>query len=354
MKIDSNYKFNMQLLSYFKQKISGKTALLLSFLFVMFFSVNIYSFYFYSLNTSDKNIIVKINPGTSFKKIVHTLNNQHAISLPYGFELFVGMHGKRASLKAGEYNIEPNVTAKMLLDKMLAGEAVNRSFTIIEGWTVDDLINNIKNSEHFTHTLNENNILSIATKEFRDIKNPEGLFLPDTYNFVSGISDVDFLEHVHFKLVEQLDKAWENRAPNLIYKSKYEALIVASIIEKETCIKSEYNLVSAVLLNRLSKGMRLQMDPTVIYGAKKTYQGIITKAMLKADNIYNTYQNKGLPPTPISLPSLSALEAALHPSLSNALYFVANGEGGHVFSDNLSSHLQAVNKYRLLKSEQKS
>ena len=175
----------------------------------------------------------------------------------------------------------------------------------------------------------------------------EGLFFPDTFYFDRGTQDTILLKRAYYSMQAKLNQAWNNRAPNLPYKNSYEALIMASVVEKETGKNSERPMIAGVFLNRLRIGMRLQTDPTVIYGMGKKYDGNIRRKDLQTDTIYNTYTRSGLPPTPIAMPGLASIEAALHPEQTKALYFVGKGDGSHAFSHSLAEHNHAVSKYQL-------
>ncbi|MNN17897.1 putative aminodeoxychorismate lyase [compost metagenome] len=216
---------------------------------------------------------------------------------------------------------------------------------VIEGTTFKQLITALKNDKNV-----ENTILDLPDDQLMKALgipygHPEGLFAPNTYFFAKGETDKKILTDLYHRQIKALDTAWANRAPNLPYKDKYEALIMASIVEKETSLDSELTQVSGVFVRRLKIGMRLQTDPTVIYGMGNNYKGNITREDLRTPTAYNTYTINGLPPTPIALPSQKAIEAALHPDDSNNIYFVATGNGGHKFTASLQAHNQAVQDY---------
>jgi UPF0755 protein len=254
--------------------------------------------------------------------------------------------GKSAKLKAGNYELKPGTTPLALIDQLVRGEFAQESLAIIEGWSFKQMRQAIAEHpslKHDTAAMTDKELLAKITTQYRM---PEGLFFPDTYLFAKGASDLQIYRQAHAVLLKRLDDAWNGRAPSLPYKSPYEALIMASIIEKETGQKSERNMIAAVFINRLKRGMLLQTDPTVIYGMGDKFQGNIRKRDLETDTPYNTYTRAGLPPTPIALPGVEALRAAMNPANSTALYFVSRGNGTSEFSNNLNDHNRAVNKYQ--------
>jgi len=216
---------------------------------------------------------------------------------------------------------------------------------IIEGTTFKQLIDALKKDHLVTHEISNLPYAQILAALEIPYDHPEGLFAPDTYFFAKGESDKKILKDLYLRQMKALDQAWENRAPDLPYKDKYEALIMASIVEKETSLDSELEQVSGVFARRLKLGMRLQTDPTVIYGMGDKYAGNITRQDLRTPTPYNTYTISGLPPTPIALPSKKAIEAAMHPDQSSNIYFVATGNGGHKFTATLQDHNRAVQEY---------
>ncbi|WP_230658776.1 endolytic transglycosylase MltG [Psychrobacter sp. I-STPA10] len=262
-----------------------------------------------------------------------------------------------APLNAGTYEMPANPSFAQMLKVLQAGEKVALvEVQIIEGKTAKDLYQTLAHTQGINLQVldadgspkpNLKQALGIAADtpqgEFSD--NLEGWFTPDTYHYGEGTTDKQVLQDLYQSQQNILDSAWANRAEGLPYKTPYEALIMASIIEKETSVPEERTLVSAVFVNRLNKGMRLQTDPTIIYGMGERYDGNIRRKDIDEATAYNTYQIDGLPPTPIALPSKASIEAALHPADSDALYFVATGTGGHKFSNNLADHNQAVQAY---------
>lgn len=270
-----------------------------------------------------------------------------------------------APLHAGTYEVPKNASFKQLMDAFKEGQKVDMvTIQIIEGKTAADLYKAIAKTEGVVLEVLESNgkpkadfkqLLGIDafTPEGEFSSNLEGWFTPDTYYYARGITDKQILNDLYKRQQQALDKAWENRAADLPYKNPYEALIMASIIEKETSVESERELVSAVFVNRLNMGMRLQTDPTIIYGMGERYDGNIRRTDINEKTAYNTYQIDGLPPTPIALPSPESIEAAMHPADSDALYFVATGTGGHKFTKTLADHNRAVQEYLQVMREQR-
>ncbi len=265
---------------------------------------------------------------------------------PLLFNLLARVTAKSGKLKAGSYELKPGTTPMRLINQLARGEFAQESLTIIEGWTFKQMRLAMAAHEglkHDTAQLSDQALMAKITPEY---KLPEGLFFPDTYLFAKGASDLQVFRQAHTMLMERLNEAWEKRDPALPYKNPYEALTMASIVEKETGQKSERTMIAGVFVNRLKLGMLLQTDPTVIYGMGEKYEGKIRKRDLEADNPYNTYTRAGLPPTPIALPGAQSLSAALAPAKTDALYFVARGDGTSQFSGNLPDHNRAVNQYQ--------
>jgi UPF0755 protein len=287
-----------------------------------------------------------VTPGTSLKGLAGQLAKAGIIDHPLAFRILGRVMGKSAIIQAGVYTLDAPITAAELYRKMARGEVTQAAIRFIEGWNLREVRGALQAStdlRHDTQGMSDAELLAaIGAAE----SNPEGLFFPDTYFFSPGSSELDILRRAYRDAQEKLHKAWEARATGLPYQSPYEALIMASIIEKETGVPEERPLIAAVFLNRLKLGMRLQTDPTVIYGLGEHFDGNLRKLDLERDTAYNTYTRKGLPPTPIAMPGEASILAALNPAQSKALYFVAKGNGVHVFSDNLAQHNQAVNRYQ--------
>jgi len=298
------------------------------------------------LNIS-KTQLFTVNDGTSFHGFTKMLTNNAWLESRFWLRNYVRLNPELANIKAGTYQIEKNITLLSLLEQLVAGKEHQFSVTFIEGSTFKEWLVLLNNTDNLVHHLTKNSVAEIAEKLAINHKNPEGLFYPDTYAFTANTSDIDILKRAQKKMSRELTNAWQNKHENLPYKNKYQALIMASIIEKESGRLAEHGIISSVFINRLNKKMRLQTDPTVIYGLGERYKGDITYRHLREKTAYNTYRINGLPPTPIAMAGKSALHAALNPLATNYLYFVSNGEGKHIFSTNLKDHNAAVSKYQL-------
>jgi UPF0755 protein len=287
-----------------------------------------------------------IKPGSSLSSTAQQIEAAGVPMQANLFNLLGRLTGKGNKLKAGSYEIKPGTSPLRLLDQLARGEFAQETVTIIEGWTFKQMraaLNQHPGLKHDTADLSDRELMARIAPEY---EKAEGLFFPDTYLFAKGASDWQIYKQAHLMLQKRLTSAWEQRDKNLPYQSAYQALIMASIVEKETGKKSERGEIAGVFVNRLRLGMLLQTDPTVIYGMGERYQGKIYKRDLETDTPYNTYTRPGLPPTPIALPGVAALSAALGPNTTSALYFVSRNDGSSQFSDNLSDHNRAVNKYQ--------
>ena len=262
------------------------------------------------------------------------------------FQVLARVTGQSARIKAGSYELKPNTSPRGLLNQLVRGEFAQEAVTIIEGWTFRQMREAIDASKSLRHETAKLSDAELMAKVSADYKQPEGMFFPDTYLFAKGASDLQIYKQAHQMLLTRLNAAWEKRGPDLPYKTPYEALTMASIVEKETGQKSERAMIAGVFVNRLRTGMMLQTDPSVIYGMGARYEGKIAKKDLTTDTPYNTYTRYGLPPTPIALPGVQSLDAALAPAKTEALYFVSRNDGTSKFSDNLNDHNRAVNQYQ--------
>jgi len=291
---------------------------------------------------------IDVARGARYRDVVRQIRRERVSrAAPLYWRLLGRELGVAGRLHAGEYALPPGITPRALLRKMEAGEVVQHRFTIVDGWTFKQLRVALASDSGLAQTLPGMSDEEVAHKVGIDDGKPEGWFLPETYAWVKGESDFDVLKRAHAAMTKTLDKLWAAREVDPNLSSPYEALILASIVEKETAQPGERPLIAGVFLRRLKFHMRLQTDPTVIYGIGDAYDGNIRRRDLDADTPYNTYTRDGLPPTPIALPGTPALEAALHPAQGDALYFVARGDGSHEFSPTLEAHNRAVQRYQL-------
>jgi UPF0755 protein len=291
-----------------------------------------------------------VERGWSAKKVADELEQQGVINKRYWFDLYARLSKKAGSIKSGEFNLTGPMTVPQLFDALVEGQTVQYSLALIEGSNWKQAIQRVAQSDDLVQTLDEQTRQSAETlMETLGLKelHPEGQFFSDTYAFPKGTSDVEYLRRANAMLNTVLQEEWANRSDNLPLESPYEALILASIVEKETAVASERPLIAGVFLSRLIKRMRLQTDPTVIYGMGDRYDGNIRRSDLTTDTPYNTYTRSGLPPTPISMVGREAIHAVLHPEATKSLYFVARGDGTHQFSETLEQHNVAVRKYQL-------
>jgi UPF0755 protein len=267
---------------------------------------------------------------------------------PQWFKLTAYQSKVTNKLKAGEYELKVGLTMPQILTLFVEGKSRQYSITFPEGWSFKQIFERIQANQYLEKTLASSDVQTIMTKLDSDYKHPEGLFFPDTYFFDKNASDLSLLKTAYQKMQRILMTEWDGREKDLPLKNAYEALILASIVEKETGAAVERPQIAGVFSRRLKKGMLLQTDPTVIYGMGDRYQGNIRRSDLKRATAYNTYVIQGLPPTPIAMPGKAAINAVLHPKKGKSLYFVAegNGKGTHVFSETLRAHNNAVNKYQ--------
>jgi UPF0755 protein len=299
------------------------------------------------INPSAQEIDIKPNSG--LKSIANQLSAQNVIKDEISFILLTKIIGKESSLQAGHYTLNRNITPYQLILSLQNGKTTQGGVTFIEGKTFKQMRQKLESNDAIKQTLNTLSDKELIDKLQIPYNHLEGLFFPDTYYFDRNTQDIIILKRAYKSMASKLDQEWGRRANNLPYKDKYQALIMASIIEKETGKDTERKMISGVFNNRLKLGMRLQTDPTVIYGMGERYQGNIRKKDLLTDTEYNTYTRSGLPPTPIAMPGLASIQAALHPANTNALYFVGKGDGSHAFSSNLADHNRAVVKFQLKK-----
>ncbi|WP_293371796.1 endolytic transglycosylase MltG [Nevskia sp.] len=296
-------------------------------------------------------ISFEIAPGSSLPRVLAVARERGIFrSARQGqyLRVLARVQGAAQAIKAGEYRLEPGIRPRELLALWVSGKTVLQTLQLIEGWRFADAVKLVRAAPTLSHTLPENiDAAALMTALGRSGQASEGRLFPDTYRYTKGMSDVAFLRNALAAMDQVLAEEWALRMPNLPYDAPEQALTMASIIEKETGVSSEREQIAGVFVRRLQLGMRLQTDPTVIYGIGEAYDGNIRSKDLLADTPYNTYTRDGLPPTPICLPGREAIHAALHPAEGDALYFVAKGDGTHHFSATLSEHNFAVKRYQL-------
>ncbi len=309
-----------------------------------------------SLNLQPSSQEIIIEPKSGLRSVANQLVKQGVISEPWPFILLALALHKESYLQAGSYTLNKNVTPYQLLLSLNHGKTTQGAITFIEGHTFAQMRERLAKNEAIKHTIDNLSDASVMSLIGSNQKYPEGLFFPDTYYFERNTKDIVILKQAYVSMRNKLEKAWQEKAEEgvngavaLPYKNSYEALTMASIVEKETGKASERPLIVGVFLNRLRFGMRLQTDPTVIYGLGNRFDGNLRRKDLITDTVYNTYTRSGLPPTPIAMPGLASIEAALHPLATEALYFVGKGDGSHAFSATLAEHNHAVVKYQLRK-----
>jgi UPF0755 protein len=310
------------------------------------------------LNSLDEPLAVasttrfKVAPGARFAHVVSQLDAQGLVPRPRSWVLYARWKGLAGAIKTGEYEIEPGLTPRQLLQKMVKGEVLLHSLTIVDGWRAQDVLVAMRH--------NPDVVVTLPAKARELLEKPdlldkiglagaglEGQFLPETYRFPTGTTDLELLREAHAALTKILDAAWKDRDQSIPLHSAYELLIMSSIVQKESGLPAELPKIAGLYLHRLDIGMRLQADPTVIYGLGDTYDGTIHTVDLRTDGPYNSYTRIGLPPTPIALVSAAVIEATAHPEKTDALYFVASGrgDGSHVFSVTLEQQNAAVAQY---------
>jgi UPF0755 protein len=299
------------------------------------------------LNIGEEGIYYEITPGMTLTAISRDLAKRGVLDKPRYLRWLARWQGSANIIKTGEYEFAQGTTPTGLLDKIVNGKVVQYSLTIVEGWTFRQLMDAVRSHKQIVQTLAGVKDDKIMEKLGYPRKHPEGMFFPDTYFFPKQTTDVEFLQRAYQAMQTILKEEWERRVGALPYKKPYDALIMASVVEKETAVPEERQPIAGVFIRRLERGMRLQTDPTVIYALGDKYDGNIRRRDLRLDSPYNTYRYKGLPPTPIAMPGRDAIHAALHPDASGALYFVARGDGSHEFSETLDQHNKAVIKYQL-------
>jgi UPF0755 protein len=290
---------------------------------------------------------IVVKPGTTMRGLTRQLYELDMVLEPYTFTWMGYLTGRSRQLKAGEYRLHPGISAAELLDQIVAGRVVEYPLVLVEGWNFRQLLHAIEAAPKLTQTLTGLGPAEIMARIGYAGMHPEGRFFPDTYHYSLGHTDAQVLARAFEKMQTVVKPEWAGRDARVPLRSVDEALVLASIVEKETGRADERPLIAGVFVNRLRKGMRLQSDPTVIYGIGPAFDGNIRLKDLRQDTAYNTYTRAGLPPTPIAMPGRESIIAVLHPADTQALYFVSRGDGSHVFSNTLVEHTVAVTKYQL-------
>jgi len=323
-----------------------KRLLLLISLGVTLFSGWLYYQFHRDLQLPTVPYEFSIESGSSLKQVTQQLIEAGILPNAWSFILLSRYMGNASTIKAGDYQLTKNLSQIALLEYLKKGDVKQHEIKFLEGWTFSQLrktLNEHPAIQNKTSHLSEQEILQlIGANE----TTAEGLFFPDTYYFARNTSDINIMQRAYQKMQETLQNAWSTRVESLPLATPYEALILASIVEKETGLASDRPDIAGVFINRLRAGMRLQTDPTVIYGLGDQFDGNLRKKDLQADHEYNTYTRDGLPPTPIAMPGLASIQAAMNPARTDALYFVAKGNGESSFSTNLADHNRAVAKYQ--------
>lgn len=296
-------------------------------------------------------VVYEVRAGSSLTRVSNELEELGYIGNGLLLRLYAQYRGQANAIRSGEYSIEPEMSAVDILELLVSGESIQYRVTLVEGWTFAQALAEIRSLDTVRHTLDSLGRAEIAAALSVPNTDPEGMLHPDTYFFTRNTPDIEILRRARQRQETLLQQAWGNRLGALPYETPYEALIMASIIEKESGVASERGEIAGVFVRRLERGMRLQSDPTVIYGLGNEYNGNITREHLNTTTQYNTYRINGLPPTPIALPGEASLIAALNPRQSDALYFVATGDGGHYFSSTLEEHNAAVERFQIQPSQ---
>ena len=330
-------------------ELMGISVIIISFI-CAWTLLGYHRFHLSTVDLEEEQMIYEIKPGDSINSIADDFVKRGWLPHAYYLKAHARLN-EHGSIKVGEYRISNNSNVLDLIKQFIEGKVVLHQLTIIEGWTFSQVRSALSDNPVLTQTLNDLSDEEIMEKIGSKGLHPEGQFLPDTYSFSRQTTDLQYLQQAHQALQNTLATAWKNRDENLPIKTPYEALTLASIVEKETGAAHERPLIAGVFMTRLRKNMKLQTDPTVIYGMGSRYQGNIKRKHLREDTPYNTYVHKGLTPTPISMPGAAAIEAVMHPKEEGYLYFVAkaDGSGEHYFSKTLKEHNQAVRKYQLKK-----
>jgi UPF0755 protein len=289
----------------------------------------------------------EVRPGMTLRAFARELMARGVLREAHSFVTIATLTGRSRSLKVGEYRFPDGASVSAILDQVVAGRVVEYPLVLVEGWTFRQFQQALAQAPRLQQTLSGLSPAQVMERLGRAGEHWEGRFYPDTYKYSSGHTDLMILARAFERMQAQLESEWPKRDSGLPFKNPYEALILASIVEKETGKGEERPLIAGVFLNRLQRGMKLQTDPTVIYGLGERFDGNLRRRDLVTDTPYNTYTRTGMPPTPIAMPGGAAIRAVLHPAATRALYFVSRGDGSHVFSETLKDHNDAVIKYQL-------
>ncbi|MFD2641046.1 endolytic transglycosylase MltG [Pseudomonas japonica] len=299
-----------------------------------------------SLHLSGEELL-DVPTGTNPNRMFYRMESDGLIEDAFWLRIYWRFNMAGVPLHTGEYRMTPGMTVRDLFEDWRRGDVVQYNLTLVEGWTFRQVRGALAKHEKIKQTLTGLSDAEVMDKLGHPAVFPEGRFFPDTYKFVRGMTDVELLQQAYARLEEVLAKEWADRPAELPYRDPYQALIMASLVEKETGVPQERGQIAGVFVRRMQIGMLLQTDPTVIYGMGERYNGKITRADLRESTPYNTYVISGLPPTPIAMVGREAIHAALNPTPGSSLYFVARGDGSHVFSDDLDAHNSAVREYQL-------
>ncbi|WP_148254705.1 endolytic transglycosylase MltG [Aidingimonas lacisalsi] len=296
----------------------------------------------------DEPVLYEVPEGAGLYRVIEDLADQEVIAATWPYRVLIHLEPESLpQLRQGEYRLDPQMNGRDLLAHLGSGDVVTYSITFPEGWTFRQIREALAAAPKLAHDTTALTPAELMAKLDSDVEHPEGWFFPDTYRYHKGMSDLDILRQSHRRMRETLEEIWRERDEDLPLESSYDALIMASLIERETGVPEERPAIAGVFIRRLERGMRLQTDPTVIYGMGDSYDGNITRADLREETPYNTYVIDGMPPTPIAMPGRGALEAAVNPEEGDALYFVSRGDGSHHFSSSLQEHNAAVRRYIL-------
>ncbi|MBN1684002.1 MAG: endolytic transglycosylase MltG [Gammaproteobacteria bacterium] len=323
------------------------------FLFSVVVVLSILIFVFIATKNLSQIVIIRgddfhyvLQTGASAQDFIEDIHRYTGFRFPILLKFFIRFKGVGKCLLAGEYIFPHGSTMGKIIDQVTRGDVVYHPVTLIDGWRFDRIISVLENTPFIQHTLVGLTPQQIAEKIGIPFETPEGMISPNTYYYTWGASDLEILKMAYQSMVSYLAQSWFNRDQTVPYKDPYQALIVASILEKEASLPQERRLISGIIVNRFKKHMKLQMDSTVIYGLGSQFNGDLTKADLKNRSPYNTYVHYGLPPSPIAMPSFDAINAALHPAKTDVLYFVSKNNGTHVFSHTLAEQNKAVAQYQ--------